>query len=342
MMKAIYIDQPGGPEVLKPTNRERPMPNGGELLIKVKAAGVNRPDVMQRLGKYPAPKDAPADIPGLEVAGIVEQAGANVAFEPGDRVCALLSGGGYAEYAAVPAAQCLPIPEGLTFEEAASLPETFFTVWNNVFDIGQFTPGNTVLVHGGSSGIGVAAIQMITSMGGRVLVTAGTEEKCRVCRKLGAALAINYKEKDFVAEINAFTHGEGVDMILDMIGGDYANKNIKLLKPEGRMVMINAMKGRMAELDLIQVMAKRLVITGSTLRPQTPEYKGEIAQNLREHIWPLIPSQIKPVIYETFPLELASEAHRLMEQSVHIGKIILSIGEYTDESLHKPYLRERK
>ena len=327
MMKAIYITKPGGPEVLKLTDRKKPMPSFGEVLIAVKAAGVNRPDVMQRMGKYPAPKDAPADIPGLEVAGIVEQAGTDATFKPGDRICALLSGGGYAEYAAVPASQCLPIPEGLTFEEAASLPETFFTVWNNVFDIGKFVPGNTVLVHGGSSGIGVAAIQMITAMGGRVLVTAGTEEKCRACIELGASLAINYKKKDFVAEINALTQGEGVDMVLDMIGGDYANKNIQLLKPEGRLIMINAMNGRMAEVDLIQVMAKRLTITGSTLRPQSPEYKGRISKNLTERIWPLFPSQIKPVIYRTFPLEQASEAHRLMEQSVHIGKIILSIGE---------------
>ena len=325
MMKAIYIAQPGGPEVLKPTERERPAPKVGEVLIQVKAAGINRPDIMQRMGKYPAPKDAPADIPGLEVAGIVAQVSGSSAFELGDRVCALLSGGGYAEYAVAPASQCLPIPEGLTFEEAASLPETFFTVWNNIFDIGQFKTGNTVLVHGGSSGIGVAAIQMITAMGGRVLVTAGTEEKCQTCSNLGAALAINYKRDDFVDKINAFTQGEGVDLVLDMIGGDYANKNIKLLNPSGRLIMINSMNGRMAEVDLIQVMVKRLTITGSTLRPQSPEYKGRIAQNLAKHIWPLIPSQIKPIVYQTFPLEQAFEAHRLMERSVHIGKIILEI-----------------
>ena len=233
--------------------------------------------------------------------------------------------GGYAEYVAAPASQCLPIPAGLTFEEAASLPETFFTVWNNVFDIGKFKPGETVLVHGGSSGIGVCAIQMIKALGGQVLVTAGTEQKCRTCRDLGAALAINYKEEDFFSAIKTFTGGEGVDIVLDMIGGDYANKNIQLLKPLGRMVMINAMKGRMAEVDLIQVMAKRLTITGSTLRPQSPEYKGRIAQSLLQHIWPLIPSQIKPTVYQNFPLDRAGDAHRLMESSVHIGKIILTV-----------------
>lgn len=322
-MNAIYISEAGDPEVLKLTDREKPIPKADEILIQVKAAGVNRPDVMQRMGKYPAPKDASADIPGLEVAGIVEQAGENRGFKPGDRVCALLSGGGYAEYVAAPASQCLPIPEGLTFKEAASLPETFFTVWNNVFDIGQFKPGETVMIHGGSSGIGVAAIQMIKAMGGHVLVTAGTEEKCQSCRDLGAEKAINYKEEDFVTEVDSYTAGQGVDIVLDMIGGDYANKNIKILKPLGRMVMINAMKGRMAEVDLLQVMAKRLMITGSTLRPQSPEYKGRLAQSLLQHIWPLIPSKIKPIVYQTFPLEQASEAHRLMESSVHIGKIIL-------------------
>lgn len=325
-MKAIHITQPGGPEVLQLTDREKPKPQPHEVLIQVKAAGVNRPDVMQRLGKYPAPKDAPADIPGLEVAGIVEQTGERVTqLKQGDKVCALLSGGGYAEYATVPTLQCLPIPRGLSFEEAATLPETFFTVWNNVFDIGKFKAGDTVLIHGGSSGIGVTAIQMIKAMGGTVFVTAGTDEKCQACEALGADRAINYRNEEFVTVIHALTEGKGVDIVLDMVGGDYANKNIKLLKPKGRLVMINAMKGKMAEVDLIQVMAKQLIITGSTLRPQSPEFKGQIARDLVNHIWPLIPLQIKPVIYRSFPMAQASEAHRLMESSGHIGKIVLEI-----------------
>lgn len=326
MMRAIAISHAGGPEVLELVQREKPTVKPGEILIKVKASGINRPDVMQRMGKYPAPKDAPADIPGLEVAGIVEQAEEHSGFKPGDKVCALLSGGGYAEYVAAPTSQCLPIPAGLTFQEAASLPETFFTVWNNVFDIGRFQAGETVLVHGGSSGIGVAAIQMIKAFGGHVLVTAGTATKCQACLDLGAALAINYKEKDFLTEVKAFTEGKGVDIVLDMIGGDYAHKNLQLLKNQGRLIMINAMKGRTAEVDLIQVMAKRLMITGSTLRPQSIEYKGAIAKRLWEYIWPLIPSQIKPIVHRTFPLAQAADAHLLMESSAHIGKIILTTG----------------
>jgi NADPH2:quinone reductase len=325
-MKVIHIIHPGGPEVLQLTDREKPEPQPHEVLIQVKASGVNRPDVMQRMGKYPAPKDAPADIPGLEVAGIVERTGAMVPhFKAGDEVCALLSGGGYAEYVSVPSLQCLPIPAGLSFEEAAALPETFFTVWNNVFDIGKFEADESVLVHGGSSGIGVAAIQMIKAMGGTVFVTAGTDEKCQACELLGADKAIHYQKEDFVTEINQLTEGKGVDIILDMVGGDYTEKNIKLLKPKGSLIMINAMKGRRAEVDLLQVMARQLLITGSTLRPQSPEHKGQIARNLTTHIWPLIPSQIKPVIYRSFPLAQAEEAHRLMESSVHIGKIILKI-----------------
>src|SRR5690606_18743394 len=229
-MKAIYISQPGGPEVLQITERERPLPGPDEVLIKTKAAGINRPDVMQRLGKYPAPKDAPADIPGLEVAGIIQEVGGNVMrFKPGDQVCALVSGGGYAEYTIAPSLQCLPVPKGLNFEQAASLPETFFTVWNNIFDIGQFKAGETVLIHGGSSGIGVAAIQMVKAMAGNVVITAGTTEKCQACKELGADLAINYREKDFVSGVNSFTRGKGVDIVLDMIGGDYTRKNIEIL-----------------------------------------------------------------------------------------------------------------
>lgn len=325
-MKVIHITRPGGPEVLQLTDREKPKPQSHEILIQVEAAGVNRPDIMQRMGKYPAPADAPADIPGLEVAGIVEGTGESVTqFQPGDKVCALLSGGGYAEYATVPALQCLPIPPGLSFVQAASLPETFFTVWNNLFDIGKFKSGESVLIHGGSSGIGVAAIQMIKAMGGTVFVTAGTKEKCQACEDLGANKAIHYKKEDFATEINRFTEGEGVDIVLDMVGGDYGAKNIQILKPKGRLIMINSMKGRMAEIDLLQVMVRQLLITGSTLRPQSPEHKGQIAQNLVNQIWPLIPLQIKPVIYQTFPLEQAGDAHRLMESSSHIGKIVLKI-----------------
>lgn len=325
-MKVIKISEPGGPEVLRIAEREKPEPRTGEVLIQIKAAGVNRPDVIQRKGHYPAPKDAPPDIPGLEVAGIINKVGNGVSdFEEGDHVCALLSGGGYAEYVTVPALQCLPFPKGLSFEEAASLPETFFTVWNNIFDIGQFREGESVLVHGGSSGIGVAAIQMVTALGGEIFATAGTAEKCRACEKLGAAKAINYKEEDFVSQIKTFTDGDGVDIILDMVGGDYAGRNIESLKPKGRLVMINAMKGRMGKIDLLQVMSQRLVVTGSTLRPRSVEYKGEIAQKLLKHIWPFIPSKIKPIVFKTFPLDQAAQAHALMESSVHIGKIVLIV-----------------
>lgn len=323
-MRVIHIIRPGPPEVLQITEREKPEPNPGEVLIRVSAAGVNRPDVMQRMGRYPAPIDAPADIPGLEVAGIIEKIGmGEISFKVGDPVCALISGGGYAEYVTAPALQCLPVPTGISLEEAASLPETFFTVWNNVFDIAQFKSGETVLIHGGSSGIGVTGIQMVKAMGGTVYVTAGTIQKCRACEELGADQAINYKEEDFVSQINALTQGRGVDIILDMIGGDYANKNIEILKPKGRLVMINTMKGKMADLNLLQVMSKQLVITGSTLRPQSMEYKARIARNLLKHFWPLIPSQIKPIIFKTFPLPEAAQAHELMESSAHIGKIVL-------------------
>lgn len=326
MMKAISISEPGDPEVLQLVEKEEPRPDHDDVLIQVKAAGINRPDVMQRKGKYPAPKDAPPDIPGLEVAGTIVATGRNVSqFRTGDKVCALLAGGGYAEYAIAPAQQCLPLPDGLGFEEGASLPETYFTVWNNVFDIGRFEPGHTVLVHGGSSGIGVAAIQMVKTMGGSVLVTAGSYDKCKACEKLGADKAIQYKEEDFVTAVREATNGQGVDIILDMVGGDYANKNIKLLKPKGRLVMINAMKTKMAEVDLLQVMSKQLVITGSTLRPQSADFKGRIAQRLLQYIWPQIPTNIKPIVHKTFPLEQANQAHRLMESSSHIGKIILTI-----------------
>jgi NADPH:quinone reductase len=326
MMKAIVIIEPGGPEKLVVREREIPIPGRNEILIKVRAAGVNRPDVAQRIGKYPPPKGAPPDIPGLEVSGIVHQLGEGVkSLEIGDQVCALVAGGGYAEYVLAPDEQCLTLPEGVSLEEAAALPETFFTVWNNVFDIGKFKPGETVLVHGGSSGIGVAAIQMIKALGGKIWVTAGTDEKCRFCSSLGADLAINYKKQDFEEVIKEEPEGGGADIILDMVGGEYAEKNIRVMRKKGRLVMINAMQGRKGEIDLLRVMTQQLVITGSTLRPQSIAYKGQIAKKLMSEVWPLFPDKINPVVYTAFPLEEASKAHELMESSKHIGKILLLI-----------------
>ncbi|HET8859967.1 NAD(P)H-quinone oxidoreductase [Marivirga sp.] len=324
-MKAIIIKNPGGPEVLELEERESPKPNANEVLIEVKAAGVNRPDVFQRMGGYPAPEGAPDDIPGLEVAGIIKEIGTNVKqWKIGDRVCALVAGGGYASEAVAPATQCLPIPQGLSFVEGASLPETFFTVWSNVFDRGQFRKGENFLVHGGSSGIGVTAIQMVKSMGGKVFITAGTQEKCDFTKKLGADLAINYKTQDFEEYLKE--RNEGVDVILDMVGGDYTAKNINILNPDGRLVIINAMKDPESTINMKRVMVKRLTITGSTLRARSPEFKGAIAENLKRHIWPKIETgEIKPIIYKTFPLVEASKAHMLMESSEHIGKIILTI-----------------
>ena len=325
-MKAITITEPGEASVLQLTERAKPSPGPGEVLIKVAAAGVNRPDIAQRKGKYPAPKGAPADIPGLEVSGtIMELGNGTEGFHVGDKVCALLSGGGYAEYVVAPFQQCLPLPNGVSLVEAAALPEAFFTVWNNVFDIAQFKIGETVLIHGGSSGIGVSAIQMIKAKGGKVIITAGSEEKCQACLNLGADIAINYRTHDFEKEINNLTTGQSVDIVLDMIGGEYTPKNLNLLRPYGRLVMINAMKGKNVQIDLIQVMKNRLTITGSTLRAQPVEYKGGIAKSLQKEIWPLFPDKIKPVVYKTFPLQEAAAAHILMEKSEHIGKILLII-----------------
>lgn len=326
-MKAIVITQPGSPDVLQVVERPGPEIQPDEVLIKVAAAGVNRPDIIQRQGKYPAPAGVPADIPGLEVAGIVEAVGAEERrWKPGDKVCALLAGGGYAEYVAVPGVQCLAIPEGLSFEETASLPETFFTVWTNVFDRGRFEAGESFLVHGGTSGIGVAAIQMVTAMGGRVYATAGTEEKCAFAEKLGAVRAIDYKKEDF-AEVIKSLEPKGIDIVLDMIGGDYTPKNIGLLGTEGRLMIINAMEGALGQVDLMRVMVKRLTITGSTLRVRESSFKGAIAKRLEEQIWPLLSqNKIKPIVYKTFRLEEAGKAHELMESSEHIGKIVLKIG----------------
>jgi NADPH2:quinone reductase len=325
LMKAVTITQSGGPEVLKMNEYEQPYPGDGEVLIRVEAAGVNRPDVAQRKGVYPAPFGVPEDIPGLEVAGIISAVGDGVThWKPGDEVCALVAGGGYAQYCVAPQEQCLPRLKNLSFEEMASLPETFFTVWSNVFNRGRLQPGEILLVHGGSSGIGVTAIQMATALGSKVYVTAGTDEKCSFCEQLGATKAINYTSQNFEQELQELTNYKGVNVILDMIGGDYFKANLNLLAEEGRLVMINTMKGKNAMLDLSLIMRKRLIITGSTLRLRDAEFKGSIARQLEEKIWPLLAAgQIKPVIERVFNAYDAAGAHRLMESSTHKGKIVL-------------------
>ena len=325
-MRAVEISEPGGPEVLKPAQRPVPQPKPNEILIKVAAAGVNRPDILQRTGNYAVPPDA-SDLPGLEVAGEVSAVGSAVkAWKVGDKVCALVHGGGYAEYCVAPDVQALPIPKGLSAVEAASLPETFFTVWSNVYERAGLKPGESLLVQGGSSGIGVTAIQMAAAMGNRVFATAGSDEKCAACVKLGAEKAINYRTQDFAAEIRAATGGKGVDVILDMVGGDYVPKELKSLADEGRLVFIAFLRGHKTELDINEVMRRRLTISGSTLRPRPVEFKGRIAARLRERIWPLIEAgRIRPQIFRSFPLEQAAEAHRLMESSQHIGKLVLTV-----------------
>ena len=325
-MRAVEIVRPGGPEVLRPAERPVPAPKTNEILVKVAAAGVNRPDVLQRSGNYPVPPDA-SDLPGLEVAGEIVQTGSSASlWKKGDKVCALVHGGGYAEYCVAPEVQALPVPKGLSLTEAASLPETFFTVWGNVYDRGRLAPGESLLVQGGSSGIGVTAIQMAAATGNRVFATAGSDEKCAACLRLGAEKAINYRTQDFAAEIKAATGGKGVDVILDMVGGDYVPRELKCLADEGRLVFIAFLRGPKTELDINEVMRRRLFVTGSTLRPRPVEYKGYLARNLREKIWPLIEAgRIKPEIYKTFPLEQAAEAHRLMESSQHIGKLVLTV-----------------
>jgi NADPH2:quinone reductase len=322
-MRAVEIAKPGGPEVLRLVQRPVPQPKAGEILIKVAAAGVNRPDVLQRMGHYAVPPDA-SDLPGLEVAGEVASPGK--AFKVGDKVCALVHGGGYAEYCVAPEVQVLPVPKGLSLTEAASLPETFFTVWSNVYERAALKPGESLLVQGGSSGIGVTAIQMAAATGNRVFATAGSDEKCAACVRLGAAQAFNYRTQDWSAEVRAATGGKGVNVILDMVGGDYVPKELKSLADEGRLVFIAFLRGPKTELDINEVMRRRLTLTGSTLRPRPVEFKGHVAKNLREKIWPLIETgKIKPEIYKTFSLENASEAHRLMETSQHIGKIVLTL-----------------
>jgi len=325
-MTAIEIRTPGGPDVLTPTERPTPRPAPGELLIEANAAGVNRPDILQRQGGYPPPKGA-SDIPGLEVAGRVAALGDGVTnFQVGDAVCALLAGGGYAEYAAVPALQCLKVPKGLGMVEAAAIPEAFFTVWTNVFERGALAPRETFLVHGGTSGIGTTAIQLAHAFGARVFATAGGPEKCKACRDLGADVAIDYRKEDFVQIVSDRTEGRGVDLILDMVGGDYVARNLKCLSLEGRLVQIAFLKGSKVEIDLLPVMLKRQLLTGSTLRPRTPAQKGAIAAALRTRVWPLLEARtVKPVIFRTFPLAEAAAAHRLMETSAHIGKIVLTV-----------------
>ncbi len=325
-MRAVEISKPGGPEVLVAAQRPVPQPRSTEILVKVEAAGVNRPDVLQRQGNYAPPPDA-SDLPGLEIAGEVVACGAGVSmWKPGDRVCALTHGGGYAEYCVTPEVQALPVPQGLSAIEAASLPETFFTVWNNVYDRGKLAAGETLLVQGGSSGIGVTAIQMAVATGNRVFATAGSDDKCAACVRLGAEKAVNYRTQDFLAEIQAATDGKGVNVILDMVGGDYVPKELKCLADDGRLVFIAFLRGPKTELDINELMRRRLSITGSTLRPRPVEYKGFVARNLRERFWPLIESgRIKPVIHQTFPLAQAADAHRLMESSQHVGKLVLTI-----------------
>ena len=301
---------------------ERPMPKtkSGEVLVKVHAAGVNRPDLLQRKGLYPPPAGV-TDIPGLEIAGeIVKGAG------KGKKICALVSGGGYAEYCAVPAKQCLPLPKGMDFVTAAGIPENYFTVWTNLFDRGQLKKGETILIHGGASGIGTTAIQIAKAFGAKVFVTAGTDKKCRACKKLGAALAINYKTQDFLAETLKATKDVGVDVVLDMVGGDYLPRNLKVLKPGGRHVSIAVQGGRTAELDIFQVMSRRLILTGSTLRPRSPADKAAIAKALYKNVWPLLNrKKIKPVIDKVFALKDAQAAHEYLEAGAHVGKVILRV-----------------
>lgn len=312
--------------VLKPVQRAMPTPSSNQVLIKVEAAGVNRPDVMQRKGLYPPPPGA-SDIPGLEVAGTVQALGDNIDhLNIGDKVCALVTGGGYAEYCLASAAHCLPIPEGLSFIQAAALPETFFTIWSNVFDRAKLQPGETLLVHGGSSGIGTTAIQLAKAFNAKVMVTAGSTDKCEFCLKLGADAAINYKKLDFVEEIKRLTSNRGVDVILDMIGGDYFPRNLKCMSDDARLVQIAIQNGAKTELNLLPVMLKRLTITGSTLRARDDNFKAAIAKQLLEKVWPLLASgSIEPVIHSTFALTDAALAHQLMESSRHIGKIILTV-----------------
>ena len=325
-MKAIEISQPGGPEVLTLVERPKPELKPGQVLIKVKAAGINRPDVFQRQGSYPPPSDA-SDLPGLEVAGeIVEGDVSGTNFKIGDMVCALTPGGGYAEYCAAPAGNCLPIPEGLSLVEAATLPETYFTVWSNVFDRGQLKKGEPLLVHGGASGIGTTAILLARAFGHTVYATVGSDERVAAVEALGATKGINYKTQDFVEEIKTLTNGRGVDVILDMVAGDYINRNLQCLAEDGRTVIIAQLGGSKATINSNMLMRRRLTVTGSTLRPRTPEFKTEIAHALEANVWPLFGSgQLKPVVYATFPFADVQKAHAMMDAGEQIGKIVLTL-----------------
>jgi len=324
-MTAIEIAGSGGPDVLVPGEREVPEPAPGEVLVAVEAAGVNRPDVMQRQGLYPPPPGA-SDIPGLEIAGTVVAQGEGVdAPAAGARVCALVTGGGYAEYCTAPAPLCLPVPGGFDAAGAAALPETFFTVWTNVFDRARLAEGESILVHGGSSGIGTTAIQLAGAFGATVYATAGSKAKCDACLALGADAAIHYRDEDFVERIGALTGGRGVDVVLDMVAGDYVPRNLKCLATEGRLVIIAVQRGpKIGELNVLPIMLKRLTVTGSTLRPRTVEQKAAIARTLEAKVWPLLEAgTVKPIVHSRFPLSDAAGAHRLMESGAHVGKIIL-------------------
>lgn len=325
-MICIEIIAPGGPDVLKPVERPDPVPGPGDVLIRVAAAGVNRPDVLQRRGAYPPPPGA-SDIPGLEVAGTIAAIGAGVSgWSLGDAVCALVSGGGYASMCVAPAPQCLRPPTSLDLVAAAAIPETFFTVWTNVFDRGRLRAGETALFHGGTSGIGTTAIQLAAARGATVFATAGSDEKVRACESLGARRAINYRTQDFVEAIRELTGGNGVDLILDIMGGAYVNRNLAALAVDGRVVQIGLMGGESATVDLRRVLGRRLTLTGSTLRPRSVEEKGEIAAALAREVWPLLEAgRVKPIVCKTFPLADAAAAHQLMESSEHIGKIVLTV-----------------
>ena len=325
-MRAIEISQPGPADVLRPCERPVPAIKAGEVLIKVHAAGINRPDVFQRMGSY-APPPGASDLPGLEVAGeIVDGDLAGSPFKQGDMVCALVQGGGYAEYCAAPLGQCLPVPKGLSLLEAASLPENYFTVWSNVFDRAHLTAGETLLVQGGSSGIGVTAIQIAAAMGHRVFATAGSDDKARACEQLGAERGINYKTEDFGLVTKSLTNERGVDVILDMVGGDYLPREIGCLADDGRLVLIALLGGAKAQLDLGHILRRRLTVTGSTLRPRPVAFKAAIARQLQQRVWPMLEAgKVKPVIYQVFPLEQAAAAHALMESGAHVGKIMLQV-----------------
>jgi putative PIG3 family NAD(P)H quinone oxidoreductase len=325
-MTAIGMEQPGGPEVLRPVSRPVPRPGPGDVLVRVAAAGVNRPDLMQRQGKYPPPPGAP-DILGLEIAGTVVAAGPSTSgLEVGRQICALVAGGGYAEFCAVPAPQCLPIPGPLSLVEAAAVPETFFTVWANLFDRGRLKPGEWALVHGGASGIGTTAIQLGRALGAKIITTVGNERKGDACLALGATASINYRQQDFVEAVKQITGGRGVNVVLDLIGGEYFERNLSVLAMDGRLIQVGLMGGPKTQLNLIPVMQRRLTITGSLLRPRTVEEKGAIAKALEAQVWPLLNAgTVKPIIQGTFPLARAAEAHRALEEGDHIGKIVLTV-----------------